>query len=58
MHRLLHLLPALAMLVVTGCSDDPSTAAEQNIAVCVSPDGALPATGRLYLEFTQDGGVV
>ena len=57
-HRLLHVLPALAVLLVAGCSDEPATVDEQNVAVCLSPEGEVPPTGRMDVEFRQDGVVV
>ena len=58
MNRSIAVLPVLAVLLVAGCSDEPETVDEQNVAVCVAPSDELPATGRLDVEFRQDGKVV
>ena len=57
-HRPIYLLPALAVVLVAGCSGEPKTVDEQNVAVCISPDADVPATGRMDVEFRQDGEVV
>jgi len=57
MHRVLHVLP-LAVLLAAGCSGEVRTVDEQNIAVCLSPEGEAPPTGRMDVEFRQDGEVV
>ncbi|WP_432507427.1 hypothetical protein [Kineococcus arenarius] len=58
MHRPVSVLPVLAVLLIAGCSDEPETVNEQNVAVCISPEGDLPATGRMDVEFRQDGKVL
>jgi hypothetical protein len=58
-HRSIYLLPtALAVLLVAGCSEDAETVPERNIAVCVSPEGEHSPSGRVAVEFRQDGEVV
>jgi hypothetical protein len=56
--RSIFVLPVLAVLLLTACSDEPETVDEQNVAVCVAPSENLPATGRMDVEFRQDGKVV
>ena len=57
-NRSITVLLVLAVLLLAGCSDEPKTVDEQNVAVCVAPSEDLPATGRMDVEFRQDGEVV
>ena len=54
----LSVLPALVVLLLAGCSDELPTVDEANVAFCVSPDRMPSQTGRVDIEFRQDGDVV
>ncbi|MBC7292225.1 MAG: hypothetical protein H5T83_12950 [Actinotalea sp.] len=58
MHRSISVAASLAVLLVTGCSGGTGTPAEQDVAVCLSPEGELPSTGSVNVEFRQEGEVV
>jgi hypothetical protein len=48
----------IAVLLAAGCSDEVLTVDEQNVAVCLPPEAGASPTGRMDVEFRQDGKVV
>jgi outer membrane biogenesis lipoprotein LolB len=51
-------LPALAVLLLAGCSDEPKTVDAQNIGFCVAPSADFTASEHVEVEFRHDGKVV